>query len=130
MQSLKVLVADDDPTNLEILNVILTGAGHRVLLVTSGPEAVARAPDFQPDLVFMDAVMPGAYGGLEAIRRLKAMPDFRGVIVCQSARASGVDQLEGKAAGADAYLTKPFRRRDVLDLMQELSARIRPARRP
>lgn len=130
MRTLKVLVADDDPNNLEILNVILTGAGHRVVLVTSGPEAVARARDLRPDVVFMDAVMPGEYGGLEAIRRLKAMADFHGLIICQSARASGVDQAEGRNAGADAYLTKPYRRRDVLDLLQRLGARLEAVRRP
>lgn len=130
MDGWKVLVADDDPNNLEILNVILTGAGHRVLLVTNGPDAVATAREFEPDLVMMDAVMPGAYSGLEAIRRLKAEPDFHGLIICQSARASGVDMAAGRAAGADAYLTKPFKRKDVLELLQTLGSRLEAARRP
>ncbi len=130
MRALNVLVADDDAYNLEILNVILTGEGHRVILVTNGPEAVERARELHPDLVFMDAVMPGEYDGLEAIRRLKELPGFDALVICQSARASGVDRSAGLAAGADAYLTKPFKRRDVLALLEEMSPRLEPARRP
>jgi CheY-like chemotaxis protein len=79
---------------------------------------VQLALDAKPDLVFMDILMPGEYNGLEAIRRLKADPAFTGKIICQSAKASGHDHQEGLAAGADGYLTKPFRRQDVLSLLQ------------
>lgn len=118
---MRILVADDDPTNLEILNVILTGAGHRVVLVSDAPTALATARTFQPDFVMMDAVMPGEFGGIEGIRRLRADPAFRGLIICQSAKASQVDQAEALSAGAMAYLTKPYRRRDVLGMIERLS---------
>lgn len=124
MRRLKILVADDDPTNLEVLNVMLTMEGHRVLLVSDGPAAVAAARDFEPDVIFMDGVMPGEYDGLEAIRRLKEEEGFQGVLILQSANASGVDQRRGLSTGADHYLVKPFKRRDVLEVLERFAPRL------
>lgn len=115
---LKILVVDDEPTNAEILTVMLEREGHEVLTAASGPAGVELALESKPDLVFMDILMPGEYNGLEAIRRLKADPAFTGKIICQSAKASGQDHQEGLKAGADGYLTKPFRRQEVLSLLE------------
>lgn len=123
MKHLRVLVADDDRTNLELLNVILTSEGHRVILAQTGPAAVSLAEQDPPDLVLMDGYMPGEYDGIEATRRIKALPNFKGLVIIQSARASKIDQQIGLSTGADAYLTKPFRRRDVLGLIDHLLAR-------
>ena len=128
MQRLKILVADDDPTNLEVLNVMLTMEGHRVVLVSSGPAAVATALEFDPDLIFMDAVMPGEYDGLEAIRRLKVHHAYKGVIILQSANASGVDQKRGLSTGADYYLVKPFKRKDVIQILERFATRLEARR--
>jgi CheY-like chemotaxis protein len=122
----KVLVVDDDPSNLEILGIVLETDGYEVDVckVTDGPSAVAKALEWHPDLVFMDAIMPGEYDGLEATRRLKANRDFHGVIILQSARASQVDQAQGLDAGADAYLTKPYKRKDVIKLLDGIADRL------
>ena len=117
-QPLKILVVDDEPTNTEILTVMLEREGHAILTATNAPTGVQVAREAHPDLIFMGVLMPGEYNGLEAIRRLKADPDFKGKIICQSAKASGQDHQQGLAAGADGYLTKPFRRQDVLSLME------------
>ena len=116
--SLKILVVDDEPTNSEILTVMLEREGHQVLVASNAPMGVQMALEAKPDLIFMDILMPGEYNGLEAIRRLKADPAFTGKIICQSAKASGQDHQEGLAAGADGYLTKPFRRQEVLSLLE------------
>ncbi|MNX72071.1 Transcriptional regulatory protein YycF [compost metagenome] len=117
-QTLKILVVDDEPTNTEILTVMLEREGHQVLSASNAPMGVQVALETHPDLIFMDILMPGEYNGLEAIRRLKSNPAFTGKIICQSAKASGHDHQEGLAAGADGYLTKPFRRQDVLSLLE------------
>lgn len=117
-QPLKILVVDDEPTNSEILTVMLEREGHEVLTASNAPMGVQLAHEAHPDLIFMDVLMPGEYNGLEAIRRLKADPAFLGKIICQSAKASGQDHQQGLAAGADGYLTKPFRRQDVLSLLE------------
>lgn len=116
--TLKILVVDDEPTNSEILTVMLEREGHEVLTASNAPMGVQMALEAKPDLIFMDILMPGEYNGLEAIRRLKANPAFTGKIICQSAKASGHDHQEGLSAGADGYLTKPFRRQEVLSLLE------------
>lgn len=116
-QPLKILVVDDEPTNAEILTVMLEREGHAIVTASNAPMGVSLALEVKPDLIFMDVLMPGEFNGLEAIRRLKADPGFAGKIICQSAKASGHDHQEGLAAGADGYLTKPFRRREVLTLL-------------
>lgn len=117
-QPLKILIVEDEPTNAEILTVMLEREGHQVLTAPNAPMGVKLALETHPDVVFMDILMPGEYNGLEAVRRLKASPEFTGKIICQSAKASGLDHQQGLAAGADGYLTKPFRRQDVLSLLE------------
>lgn len=121
---MKILVVDDEPTNAEILSLLLTREGHQVSIASDGPSGVEAALRLQPDMVFMDVLMPGDYDGLEAIRRIKEDPTFTGIVICQSARASGSDQEEGLVSGADGYLTKPFKRRDVLDLIAQFESRL------
>lgn len=120
--SLRILVVDDEPINAEILTVMLEREGYEVLTAYSAPTGVQIALESRPDLIFMDILIPGEYSGLEAIRRLRATPEFFGKIICQSAKAGGLDQEEGLAAGADDYLTKPFRRQDVLSVLHRVLA--------
>lgn len=124
MMPLKILVVEDEPTNAEILSILLTREGHQVVTASDGPSGVTLALEEKPDLIFMDVLMPGEFDGLEATRRLKAEPGFRGLIVCQSARASGADQQEGLVSGADGYLTKPFKRQDVLAVIEQFADRL------
>lgn len=128
--SLKILVVDDEPTNAEILTVMLEREGHEILTAANAPAGVQIALGAKPDLVFMDILMPGEYNGLEAIRRLKADPGFDGKIICQSAKASGHDHQAGLSAGADGYLTKPFRRQDVLSLLEVVMFGASPSEAP
>lgn len=127
MKPLKILVVEDEPTNAEILSILLTREGHQVITASDGPSGVKAALEEQPDLVFMDVLMPGEFDGLEATRRLKANGSFHGIIICQSARASGADQQEGLVSGADGYLTKPFKRQDVLAIIAQFADRLTAA---
>ena len=92
---------------------------------TSGPEGVARAVDVRPDAVVLDLMLPG-YGGLEVLRRLRAH-DPSVVVVLSTARDSAEDRAAGLAAGADAYLVKPYSLHDLEQRLRELLAR-RPHR--
>ena len=69
-----VLIVDDVPDNLSLLHDALDEAGHTVLVATDGPSAIARAQQARPDIVLLDAMMPGM-DGFEVARRLKAGPD-------------------------------------------------------
>lgn len=116
--TLKVLVVEDEPTNAEILNIMLSREGYEVFTAPSGPVGLQLAQTHAPDIIFMDLLMPGEFDGMEAIRRLRQQLGYRGLIICQSAWASSKDQQAAMAAGADGYLTKPFKRQDVLDMIQ------------
>lgn len=118
MKPLKIVVADDVSDNAEILHIMLARLGHQVVTAADAPTAERLALEHGPDVVFMDIVMPGAYDGLEAIRRLRQQHAFRGIIVCQTAQASAGNVAEALSAGADTCLTKPFKYRDVLSLIE------------
>ncbi|HEY8610358.1 MAG TPA: PAS-domain containing protein [Roseomonas sp.] len=131
--SLKVLVVDDVPTNRLVARALLERGGHRAELASGGAEGVemaaAAAREGEPfDLVLMDLAMPGM-DGLEATRRLRALPEGEGRDVPVVALTAGVfdsDNAACREAGMTGYLAKPVTREA---LAAEL-ARIVPATMP
>lgn len=121
MKSLHILVVEDEPSNREIAEVILTSHGHTVTCVENGQEALELCIDQGQhfDAILMDILMP-VLDGLEATRRLRATPDTKDlVIICVSAKASGTDQGAGFEAGCDAYVRKPYKRKELLQALSE-----------
>jgi CheY-like chemotaxis protein len=119
MAALRILVVDDEPANREVAGVILSKLGHEVVLLENGAEALERCIEQGErfDLILMDILMP-VLDGLEATRRLRAHNPTKDLpIVCVSARASGSDKEAGMAAGCDYYLTKPYRRQDLIQAL-------------
>lgn len=121
MRALNVLVVEDEPSNREIAEIILESAGHRVTTACDGKEALERlfAGEGRFDVVLMDILMP-VMNGLEATRILREDPRTRDLpIICVSAKASGTDQQSGMAAGCSHYLSKPFKRRQLLEALAQ-----------
>jgi CheY-like chemotaxis protein len=114
----RVLVADDDEVMRNVLEVTLRRGGHEVLPpATDGAEALAFARACHPDALLLDAMMPRVHG-FEVCRQLKNDPATRAIkIVMVSARTAPADREEGLAAGADAYVTKPFSPRGLLEVL-------------
>ena len=109
-----VLIVDDTPANLSVLDHILTSEGLAVLSVDDGAAALAVAASDQPDLILLDVVMPGM-DGFEVCRRLKADVTTRDIPVVFMTTLSDVeDQVRGFEAGAVDYVTKPFHERELL----------------
>jgi len=105
--SLKILIADDTPTNLKQLEIVSRRAGHHPILAIDGQAAVDLFRSESPDLVFMDIMMPGM-DGIEAVRRIRALPAKKWTpIVFYSALDSMQDIVRGLEAGGDDYLVKP-----------------------
>lgn len=103
-----ILVVDDNPSNRELLRLLLDLEGYEVRTAASGEEALAVLQGFRPRLVLMDVQLPGM-DGLALTRRLKADPGMRGVlIVAVSAYAMRGDEEKALAAGCDGYVTKPI----------------------
>ncbi len=102
-----ILIADDNPMNLDIFQARLAAHGYTILTAANGEEALAIATAHQPDLILLDVMMPRV-DGLEVCRRLKAdttLPFMPIIIV--TAKADSRDIVAGLEAGGDEYLTKP-----------------------
>jgi DNA-binding response OmpR family regulator len=104
-----VLVAEDDEDILDLVVFDLEDEGYEVLTARNGEEAIALALERRPDLVLLDVAMPGL-DGYEVTRRLRADESTRGTpVVLLTARAQVKDVIAGFEAGANDYVTKPFR---------------------
>ncbi len=105
--SRRILVVDDEQSLRELVEFRLEFKGYQVDSASNGEEALAKTAQFLPDLVVLDVMMPGL-NGLEVCKRLKSA--HKGVKVLMLSAKGGVnDQEAGLAAGADCYLSKPFR---------------------
>jgi two-component system cell cycle response regulator DivK len=117
--SKRILAVDDQEDNRRILRDLLTSAGFEVIEAVNGEDAVTLAESQRPDLILMDIQLPGI-DGYEATRRIKANPALRAtpLIVVTSYALSG-DEAKATAAGADAYVSKPFSPRALLAKVRE-----------
>lgn len=113
-KALNILVADDDPSARVLYRRVLERAGHRLTEANDGKEAWDRLQHFPADLVILDGIMPGM-SGIECIREIKRNSPFRDLpIILASGRSETDSIVEGLAAGADEYLTKPIDPRELL----------------
>jgi CheY-like chemotaxis protein/DNA-binding CsgD family transcriptional regulator len=123
-----VLIVDDVPDNLAVLHDALDAAGYTVLVATDGTSALQRAAQADPDIVLLDAVMPGI-DGFEVARRLKAGPDTAHIpIVFMTGLTETEHVLAAFDAGGCDYVTKPIRPPEVLARMVVHMATARQAR--
>ncbi len=103
----RILIADDNPTNVEVLRVRLGAQGYDIITAADGEEAISRARADDPDLILLDIMMPKR-DGLSVLKELKADSSSRFIpVVLVTARADTRDVVAGLEAGGDDYLTKP-----------------------
>jgi DNA-binding response OmpR family regulator len=108
INSLRVLVADDDPVFRELLQLKLAGDGHKVTQAHDGVEALRLVSAGPPDLLVLDVAMPHV-SGLEVTRQLRAQPETAHLpIVLLTGRDTDHDIVAGWKSGASYYITKPF----------------------
>ena len=117
--SKRILVVEDQEDNRQILRDLLGNAGYQMIEAETGEDGLAAAAAHKPDLILMDIQLPGL-DGYAAPRRLKADPALRSIpiIVVTSYALSG-DEAKARAAGCDAYVTKPFSPRQLLAKIKE-----------
>lgn len=110
---MNILLIEDEPVVRDTLRDVLELHGHSVVTANDGPEGVARA-HAHPDLILCDVSLPGldGYQVLNAIRHLPGLPP---PFIILSGHAARQDQHDGLDPGADAFLTKPFTERQLLD---------------
>ncbi|HMH56772.1 MAG TPA: response regulator [Gemmatimonadales bacterium] len=113
----KILVAEDDKQIGDMIAFKLTNGGHQVIRAEDGEQAVTLAARELPDLILLDAMMPGL-SGFEVLRRLKSDPALRAVpVIMVTAKGHERDVLSGLRGGAVDYVVKPFS-------LKELAARV------
>ena len=119
---LRILVADDNPTNREVIGQILERSGHSVKLVNDGEQALEAVEREAPSLVILDRNMPGM-GGIEALQALRLMMRGRErlPIIMLSADVTPEAKREALEAGADAFLSKPIETVRLLDEIRSLA---------
>ncbi|MQA91915.1 MAG: diguanylate cyclase [Gemmatimonas sp.] len=114
----RILVVDDHPDNVEIINARLSSRGYAIETASNGEEALERVRENPPHLILLDVMMP-VMDGFEVSRRIKKDPSLPFIpIILVTARGDTEDKVEGLDAGADDYLTKPVN-------FPELEARVR-----
>ena len=103
----RILVVDDSPANVEILQMRLQAQGYEIKTAADGEEALIAVREHKPDLILLDVMMP-KLDGIEVCRRLRADPALPFVpIILVTAKADSKDVVAGLEAGGDEYLTKP-----------------------
>ena len=108
-----ILIADDDRDILELVSLALERDGYELVLASNGEEALALARNRPPSLAVLDVMMP-RLDGCEVTRRLRADDATRTLpVVLLSAFADELQAARGLAAGADAYVKKPFSPREL-----------------
>lgn len=125
----KILVVDDEPDALELIDVNLRAAGFEVILADDGREALQKARAIMPDLIVLDVMLPET-DGLEVCKTLRREnATARIPIIMLTARAAEMDRVLGLELGADDYITKPFSPRELIlrvrNLLERASAGVK-----
>ena len=116
----RVLLVDDNTTNLQILFRALSPEGYELLVALSGEQALESALGAHPHLILLDVEMPGI-DGFETFRRLRAAKETASIpVVFLSADASVESIEEGRSLGAESYFTKPFQFDEIITKVREL----------
>ncbi|MEA3438845.1 MAG: response regulator transcription factor [Chloroflexota bacterium] len=112
MNCTKILIVDDEPKLVRLVQEILLASGFDVQAASSGDQAIAAVVDQKPDLVILDIVLLGDLDGFDVARRLR---EFSNVpIIMLTARIREEEMLRGFEAGVDDYITKPFSAKELL----------------
>jgi len=119
----KILVVDDEPDAIELIEFNLKNAGYRVLTATDGAEAIQKAKFHLPALILLDVMIPEV-DGLDVCKILRRDPTTASIpIILLTAKAAEIDRVLGLELGADDYVTKPFSPRELLLRMKNLIKR-------
>jgi len=120
----KILIADDEPDILEIIQFNLQAEGYEVVTAKNGDEAIDAAKKYQPDLIILDIMMPGK-NGIDVCNILRIQPAFKEtLIVFLSALSDEGTEIRGLETGADDYLTKPIRPKILVSKVNALFRRL------
>jgi len=129
-KKITVLVVDDDPTNVKLLDGILVAAGFEVLAAADGNECTRLVKEKHPDLILLDIVMP-ELDGFQTCDVLRKDPSTASIpIMMVTARDSDCDIVQSLEKGADDYVVKPVDRKDLLQKIDILLSKAKTGKLP
>ena len=116
----RVLIAEDEPNIVESLTFLLRRAGYDVASVLDGEAALAHLRTRAPDLMILDLMLPRR-NGFEVLKAVKADPSLRSVpVLVLTAKGQPQDRKRAEEIGIDAFITKPFSNREIVDAVRRL----------
>ncbi|MGH8642683.1 MAG: response regulator transcription factor [Burkholderiales bacterium] len=116
----RVLIAEDEPNIVTSLEFLMGEVGHEFRTAVNGEDALRMAAEFRPDLMLLDVMLP-LKSGFDVCRTVRSDPALKKMkIVMLTAKGRETEITKGLALGADAYITKPFATRELLDTVKRL----------
>jgi DNA-binding response OmpR family regulator len=121
--SRRILIVDDEPNIVTSLEFLMRGSDYDVRVARNGEEALQLAESFRPDIVVLDVMMPHR-SGFEVCQKIRENPVLGDVkIVMLTAKGRDVEKEKGLYLGANAYITKPFSTKELMNTVRGLLAR-------
>ncbi|HWW42052.1 MULTISPECIES: response regulator transcription factor [Pedobacter] len=119
----KILIVDDEPDILELVEYNLKKEGYQVFVASNGQDGIAVARKVHPDLIILDIMMP-KMDGIEACRLMRAIPEFKNTfMVFLTARSEEYSEIAGFNVGADDYIAKPIKPRALVSRINAILRR-------
>ena len=116
----RILVVDDEPHIVRLVQVNLQREGYEVLTAYDGVDALEKVANEKPDMVVLDVMMP-RMNGFEVLKKLKADDETRDIpVIMLTAKAQDADVFRGWQSGVDSYLTKPFNPMELLTFVRRI----------
>ncbi|KKL20094.1 hypothetical protein LCGC14_2458910 [marine sediment metagenome] len=123
LKGLKVMVIDDSNTIRRTAETLLTKAGCDVITATDGFDSLAKIADKSPEVIFVDIMMP-RLDGYQTCALIKNNSQYKHIPVIMLSSKDGLfDKAKGRIVGADDYLTKPFSKADLFEVLEKFSSR-------
>ncbi|RPJ11061.1 MAG: response regulator [Desulfobacteraceae bacterium] len=118
--SSKILIADDEQSIVVPLEFLMQQKGYQVMAAYNGEEAIEKIISFNPELILLDIMLP-IIDGFEVCQMIRSNPNWKDIkIIFVSAMGREVDIAKGLALGADAYITKPFANKEIIQKVREV----------
>jgi twitching motility two-component system response regulator PilG len=123
MQAIKVMVIDDSNTIRRTAETLLTKAGCEVITAVDGFDSLAKIVDGEPDIIFVDIMMP-RLDGYQTCALIKNNDQYKDIPVVMLSSKDGLfDKAKGRIVGADEYLTKPFSKNELFEVLEKFVTR-------
>ncbi|MBQ0799003.1 MAG: response regulator [Porticoccaceae bacterium] len=122
IENMKVMVIDDSNTIRRTAETLLTKAGCKVVTAVDGFDSLAKIADNRPDMIFVDIMMP-RLDGYQTCALIKSNSEFSDIPVVMLSSKDGLfDKAKGRIVGADEYLTKPFSKNELFEVLERVTA--------